>query len=109
LGDISWPEHVSIFTVPVKFALAFDIPLILWGENPQMEYGGPDESLENSILDKKWLEEFGGLIGFRVSDLYENYNFKSHELEIYNYPDQKILEEKSIMGIFLGFYEELGQ
>ena len=41
LGDISWPEHVSIFTAPVKFALAYDIPLILWGENPQMEYGGP--------------------------------------------------------------------
>ena len=38
LGDISWPEHVSIFTAPVKFALAYDIPLILWGENPQLEY-----------------------------------------------------------------------
>ena len=105
LGDISWPEHVSIFTVPVKFALAFDVPLILWGENPQIEYGGPEKSLNNSILDQKWMEEFGGLIGFRVSDLIENHNFKKHELEIYNYPDVKILKEKSILGIFLGYYE----
>ncbi len=105
LGDISWPEHVSIFTAPIKFALAFDIPLILWGENPQMEYGGPDKSLNNSVLDQKWMEEFGGLIGFRVSDLIESYNFKKHELEIYNYPDIKILKEKSILGIFLGYYE----
>ena len=105
LGDISWPEHVSIFTIPVKFALAFDVPLILWGENPQIEYGGPEKSLNNSILDQKWMEEFGGLIGFRVSDLIENHNFKKHELEIYNYPDTKILKEKSISGIFLGYYE----
>ena len=105
LGDISWPEHVSIFTAPVKFALAYNIPIILWGENPQMEYGGPKDSLNNSILDQKWMEEFGGLIGFRVSDLIENYNFKKHELETYDYPSKEILEEKSITGIFLGFYE----
>lgn len=106
LGDISWPEHVSIFTVPVKFALAFNIPLILWGENPQIEYGGPEKSLNNSVLDQKWMEEFGGLIGFRVSDLIESYDFKPHELEIYNYPDSNILKEKSILGIFLGYYEK---
>lgn len=105
LGDISWPEHVSIFTAPVKFALAYDIPLILWGENPQLEYGGPDESLNNSILDQKWMEEFGGLIGFRVSDLIENHGFKKNELEIYDYPAQNILKKKSILGIFLGYYE----
>ncbi len=105
LGDISWPEHVSIFTSPVKFALAYKIPLILWGENPQQEYGGPDYTLKNNILDQKWMEEFGGLIGFRVSDLIENHDFKKHELEIYNYPDKKILKENSIHGIFLGYYE----
>ncbi len=105
LGDISWPEHVSIFTVPVRFALAYKIPLILWGENPQMEYGGPEKSLNNSILDQKWMEEFGGLIGFRVSDLLENYNFKNHELEIYKYPKLEELKKNSIKGIFLGYYE----
>ena len=105
LGDISWPEHVSIFTAPVKFALAYDIPLILWGENPQLEYGGPDGSLNNSILDQKWMEEFGGLIGFRVSDLIDNHGFKKNELEIYDYPAQNILKKKSILGIFLGYYE----
>ena len=105
LGDISWPEHVSIFTAPVKFALAYNISLILWGESPQLEYGGPKDSLNNSILDQKWLEEFGGLIGFRVSDLIENHGFKKHELEIYDYPREEILKEKSILGIFLGYYE----
>ena len=38
VGDISWPEHVSIFTVPVRIAVQFNIQLIIWGENPQHEY-----------------------------------------------------------------------
>jgi hypothetical protein len=31
VGDISWPEHVSIFTIPVRIAVKFNIPLIIWG------------------------------------------------------------------------------
>ena len=34
-------EHVGIFTIPVRIAVNFKIPLILWGENPQNEFGGP--------------------------------------------------------------------
>src|SRR3990167_9279223 len=35
VGDISWPEHVRIFTVPVRLAVQYQIPLIIWGENSQ--------------------------------------------------------------------------
>ncbi len=106
IGDIAWPEHVSIFTVPIRFALNYKIPLILWGENPQIEYGGPKKSLNNSILDRAWLEEFGGLIGLRVNDFIENYGFKEKDLEIYNYPTEKELSKFKIKSIFLGFYEK---
>ena len=41
VGDISWPEHVTIFTMPVRLAVQMGIPLIVWGENSQNEYGGP--------------------------------------------------------------------
>lgn len=64
VGDISWPEHVSIFTVPVRMAVNFNIPLIIWGENSQNEYGGPAAAVENNVLDRRWLEEFGGMFRF---------------------------------------------
>lgn len=105
IGDISWPEHVSIFTTPIKFALKYKIPLILYGENPQIEYGGPDKSLSNYNLDRKWMEEFGGLIGLRVSDLIDIYKFKKTDLNIYTYPDQNELENFQVKSIFLGFFE----
>ena len=76
VGDISWPEHVGIFTIPVTIAKKFNIKLIIWGENSQNEYGGPWEKINSKVLDRKWLEEFGGLNGLRVSDLISNYNFK---------------------------------
>ena len=50
VGDISWPEHVGIFTIPVRAAVQFNIPLIVWGENSQNEYGGPLNKINNNIL-----------------------------------------------------------
>jgi N-acetyl sugar amidotransferase len=69
VGDISWPEHVTIFTIPVRAAVQMRVPLIVWGENSQNEYGGPAAAAENHVLTRRWLEEFGGLLGLRVSDL----------------------------------------
>ena len=89
VGDISWPEHISIFTFPIKIALKFNIKLIIWGENSQNEYGGPTESLENTTLNRGWLEEFGGLLGLRLTDLVEHYDFNEDDLTIYKYPNKE--------------------
>jgi len=104
VGDISWPEHVSIFTVPIQVAVNFNIPLVIWGENPQNEYGGPAASQENSILDRAWLEEFGGLIGLRVDDMvgYEGLDYK--DLSMFVYPDDSALNRVGVTGLFLGYY-----
>jgi hypothetical protein len=29
VGDISWPEHVGILTIPIRIATSFKIPLII--------------------------------------------------------------------------------
>ena len=55
LGDISWPEHLGIFTIPVRAAVQFNVPLIVWGENSQNEYGGPAAAMQNNTLDRSWL------------------------------------------------------
>src|SRR5262249_56035204 len=58
VGDISWPEHVTIFTIPVRIAVQLGIPLIVWGENPQNEYGGPAGAAPDNVLTRRWLPEF---------------------------------------------------
>ena len=104
LGDISWPEHVGIFTIPVRMAVNFKIPLIIWGENSQNEYGGPAGEEKNNILDRRWLEEFGGLIGMRVSDLINYPNLDKKNFTIYNYPSDSEINKIKVTGLFLGHY-----
>ena len=104
VGDIAWPEHVGIFTIPVRAAVQFNIPLIVWGENSQNEYGGPAAAAENNVLTRRWLEEFGGLLGLRVSDLTETYGIPQRQLLPYQYPSDEQLQRVGVTGLFLGHY-----
>ena len=104
VGDISWPEHVGIFTIPVRAAVQFNVPLIVWGENSQNEYGGPAAASENNTLSRRWLEEFGGLLGMRVSDLSESYGIEPRHLLPYQYPSDEELQKVGVTGLFLGHY-----
>lgn len=104
VGDISWPEHVLIFTIPVRIAVQFNIPLIIWGENSQNEYGGPAANADNNVLTRRWLEEFGGLLGLRVSDLAEQEGIEKKHLIQYTYPTDEELKNAGTTGIFLGYY-----
>ncbi len=104
VGDISWPEHVSIFTVPVRAAVQYRVPLILWGENSENEYGGPAAASENNVLDRRWLEEFGGLLGLRVSDLVGLEGIEARQLYAYTYPSDEALKAAGVTGLFLGYY-----
>lgn len=104
VGDISWPEHVTIFTIPVRIAVQFNIPLIVWGENPQNEYGGPAAAAEDNVLTRRWLEEFGGLLGLRVSDLIGQDGIEPRHLIQYTYASDEELKRVGVTGLFLGYY-----
>lgn len=69
VGDISWPEHVAIFTTPLLVARDLRIPLLMYGENPQDQYGGPQGSEQARQLTTRWRSEFGGFLGLRPQDV----------------------------------------
>lgn len=104
VGDIAWPEHVGIFTIPVRVAVQYKIPLIIWGENSQNEYGGPESANNNNQLNRRWLEEFGGLLGMRVSDLIGQEGIESKDIIPYTYPSDEKLHDIGVTGLFLGHY-----
>ena len=104
VGDISWPEHVGIFTIPIQVAVKYKIPLIVWGENSQNEYGGPSKDAESHLLGRAWLEEYGGMLGLRVRDLSEAYGINQNQLIPYTYPTEAELEDIGVTGIFMGHF-----
>lgn len=104
VGDEMWPNHIGIFTIPVNMAVKFNIPLIIWGENPQLEYGGPLDSIEAKILNRRWLEEFGGLLGNRIQDMVGVNGLTEKDLTPYYYPSDEDMERVGITSLFLGHY-----
>lgn len=104
VGDNEWPNHLGIFTVPVRLAVQMKIPLIVWGENSQLEYGGPKATRMKNVLDRRWLEEFGGLLGLRIEDMVGYDGITKEDLVSYFYPSDEELKNVGIKGIFLGYF-----
>ncbi|MCK5163236.1 MAG: N-acetyl sugar amidotransferase [Desulfobacula sp.] len=104
VGDPEWQNHLGIFTVVPHFAIKFNIPLIIWGESPQIEYGGPAASKTRHILDRQWLEEFGGLLGNRISDMIGVDGITKRDLSLYYYPEEEDIKRVGVTGLFLGYY-----
>lgn len=104
VGDHEWPNHLGIFTTPIHFAVNFRIPLLIWGENSQLEYGGPATARQKPVLDRRWLEEFGGLLGNRTEDMIGVNGITSADLKPYRYPTDEQLADVGVTGIFLGYF-----
>ena len=81
LGDHAYPEHLGIFSIPFLIAEKFGIKLLVWGENPSLEYGGTQKK------DDQFME---GL-------------FKT-EMEVPKAPVYSTPKPDNIKSIFLGDY-----
>ena len=103
-GDNEWQNHLGIFTTVPKMAVNFNIPLIIWGESPQIEYGGPATSKTRNTLDRQWLEEFGGLLGNRISDMVGVDGLTQRDLSLYTYAKDEDIHRVGVTGLFLGYY-----
>jgi hypothetical protein len=105
VGDIQWPEHLLIYTIPVRAAVQFQIPVILWGECPQREYGaGRPEDAYLKYFDRRVLEEYGCLNGLRVSDLLAIEGVADRDLYFYEYPSVEDVDSLGLKGIYLDNY-----
>jgi N-acetyl sugar amidotransferase len=99
VGDISWCEHHLIWSVPAREAVVRGIPIVLYGECPQNEYGaGPAGSEKQEQLTQPWIHEFGGLLGLRLSDMSDLLDIDPRHLEVYRYP------EGDVQALFMGAY-----
>lgn len=109
VGDISWPEHVSIFTTPFRIATALGIPLVFYGECPQNQYGGPPGTEEAREMTLRWTQEFGGFLGLRSSDMIGQNGITKADMQDYEMPKIGFgdnSEDVPAKAYFLGqFYE----
>jgi N-acetyl sugar amidotransferase len=101
VGDISWPEHAAIFSIPPRIASQVGRQLVVYGENPQALYGGPQGTEKAQQMTSRWTSEFGGYLGLRLNDIKDHANLTDKQVEIYRpLPNM----EGQVTAIFLGQY-----
>jgi hypothetical protein len=103
VGDISWPEHAAIFSTPFRMSQALGIPLIMYGENPQDQYGGPVGTDMAMKMTRRWVTEFGGFLGLRPSDFVGVEGITERDMADYNVPTMVM---ETAEAHFLGQYIE---
>lgn len=101
VGDVSWPEHVSIFTTPFRVAADMGIDLMFYGENPQNQYGGPLGTEEARQLTERWRSEFGGFLGLRPADLVGMHGITERDMQDYVLPATTGPMEAHFLGQYL--------
>jgi len=101
LGAIGLPMHMALFAIPIRLAVQLRIPLIIWGENAQLEYGGNEVERLATTLDREWLSKHGCLQSTNASDWLGAEGLTSEELTPYRFPEAPDFEVKSL---FLGAF-----
>ena len=102
-GSPAIPMHLALFNLPLNFAIRFQIPLIVWGENSAAEYGSPDGEDSGSDLDARWLRRYGVSAGTSAKD-WVSENLKEKELIPYFGPSPHAIKEAQLRSVFLGHY-----
>lgn len=106
VGDISWPEHVSIFTTPFRVACQLAIPLVFYGENPQEAYGGPLGTEQAREMTRRWVSEFGGFLGLRPRDMISQLGITERDMVDYLPPTAEQLDKAGVVAYWLGQFFE---
>jgi len=105
LGSTGIPMHMALFNLPLKIALQFEIPLVIWGENSAFEYGDSSEEKMGFRLSKNWFKKFGVTHGTTAED-WVGASLTRKMLTPYFGPDLDDLESQGVLAVFLGYYYE---
>ena len=105
VGSTAVPMHMALFNIPLKIAVRFEIPLVVWGENSAFEYGSTDEAHVGMRLTSDWLRIFGVTDGTTARDWVSD-DLSASELTPYFGPTDEELDAGGVAAVFLGYYSQ---
>lgn len=100
-GDPAIPMHLAIFNFPLTVAVRFRVPLVVWGENSALEYGGTSKDAWSLRMDAGWVRRFGATHGTGARD-WAGEGLTLDDLTPYAGPGDVELEESGVQAVFLG-------
>jgi len=103
VGDCSIADHLCWWSIMPYFAIKLNIPLVIWGENADMEYGGTKDLRNVARLNREFLKNQNILKGKAIEDWCDD-DLKLEDLKCYIYPSDEELNKIDYTPIFLGYY-----
>jgi N-acetyl sugar amidotransferase len=101
IGVPGLPQHLGIFSFTLRTAVNMKIPLVVWGENSQLEYGGTKAERQNTFLDRAWLTKHGCLHERQAEDWIDE-DLTAQEMQAFRIPLDQELKNANINSFFLG-------
>ncbi len=102
MGDMNWHAHCGIFTYPIRISVAFNIPLVIWGEIAWDISGmyHPDDLVEFSARTR----HEHGLRGFEWDSMLSESEDPLTEQDLLwaKYPSDSEILEVGTRGIYIG-------
>ena len=102
MGDMNWHAHCGIMTYPIKVAVAFKIPLIVWGETSWDIAGmyDPDDFVEFSARSR----HEHALRGYEWYDMLDDRKEQISEKDVLwaQYPSDEEILDVGVRGIYIG-------
>ena len=106
IGDMNWQNHCGITTYVFKIAVAFKIPLVMWGETAWDVAGmyKPDDFVEFNIRSRNEHD----LRGFEWDDILNSNDprnkLSKKDLIWAKFPTDKQINDVGVRGIYMGNY-----
>ena len=103
IGNPNYAEHRVVFSAVARVASFYGAPLVVWGEDIGVEFGGnvASSSSEGGSAEELINNDLFREVGF--DELIEG-AVNENELFFYVHPEVKELRRKRIRSIYLGFY-----
>lgn len=102
-GTTAIPMHMALFNIPLRLAVALEVPLVVWGENSAFEYAGEEDEGAGFRMDQAWLRRYGVTHGTTAADWVSD-ALTEEDLTAYFGPSDAELEARGVLAIFLGYY-----
>ena len=104
VGNPNYAEHRVVFATVARAAYFYNVPLVVWGEDIGVEFGGnvdeasAEEGSASDLINNDLFREVG------FEDLVEGI-VEDSELFFYKYPRRETIGQKNIKSIYLGYYQ----
>jgi N-acetyl sugar amidotransferase len=101
-GDPDLLSHAMLHGYPLRTALAFQVPLVLLGENSAFEYGGEGGLARSNTISRDWFTKYAANAGRDACFISREYGIPMSRLRQYDYPDE--LDASPTRAVFMSYY-----